>query len=232
MIEYGPYLTAFSIGLLGSVHCVGMCGGISSAISFGVPDVENNTKKLFLYHLIFNLGRISTYALLGVIAGLFEVVLVRLFGQSSSFYLRALTGLILIFIGLHLFGIKSGVNFLEEIGSKVWKLLLPLTKYFIPTKNLAQAYVVGGLWGGLPCGLVYSTLAYAIPQGNWVTSLVIMLIFGLGTMPSMLFMGTLSKKISHWVQAYSLKKIEGVTMVVFGIWTLIAAYKVKIGCCH
>lgn len=231
MMELGIYLTAFSIGFLGSLHCLGMCGGISGALAMGMKS-NNNSRQLILYNLCFNLGRVSTYALLGVVAGIFGVLLYKALGPVGGLVFRSISGIILILLGLHLCGIKSGLGHLEKVGARFWGLLNPLVKKLIPTTSAWKAYIVGLFWGGLPCGLVYSTLIYAITQGAWNVSALLMVCFGLGTIPAMFSTTLLFRKGVIHFSPKSLNRIGGCLIIIFGIWTLFAACKMQISGCH
>ncbi len=116
-------ISAFLVGLLGGVHCVGMCGGIVSAVSVHLPQHKSNLSFLLAY----NAGRILSYGLAGALAGLV--------GASSFFLahilpvqevLYAMSSLILIALGLYLAGLWHGVTYLENVGRMLWKVLQPI----------------------------------------------------------------------------------------------------------
>ncbi|HIG37242.1 MAG TPA: sulfite exporter TauE/SafE family protein, partial [Oceanospirillaceae bacterium] len=160
-------LAALVIGIAGGGHCIGMCGGISAALSLGVP----KGGKAIAYSLAFNLGRILSYAAIGALIGLGAQVL------QLNQYLNAslwLAGLMLVLMGLSIGQWWQGVKRIEHLGKFIWRWLQPLTKPLMPIKSVPQALALGGLWGWLPCGLVYSSLIWASSANDWQSSSLLM----------------------------------------------------------
>ena len=207
-------MSAFLVGLLGGGHCVGMCGGIVGAVSMHLP--QSKSKVTFL--LAYNAGRILSYTLAGAIAGLV--------GASSFFlnnvlpiqhFLYGISSVILIAVGLYLAGIWHGVTYLENAGNAIWKTLQPYSKRFIPVQNFKQAFLLGSLWGWLPCGLVYSVLIAAIATGNAMNGGLLMLAFGLGTLPTLLTMGMAAVRLKAVLQNIWVRRTSGLLVLVFGV---------------
>jgi sulfite exporter TauE/SafE len=207
-------MSAFLVGLLGGSHCVGMCGGIVGAVSMHLP--QSKSKVPFL--LAYNTGRVLSYTLAGVIAGLVG---------ASSFFLEhvlpiqhvlyGISSLMLIALGLYLAGIWHGVTYLENAGKAIWKILKPYSKRYIPVQNFRQAFILGGLWGWLPCGLVYSVLIAAIATGNTVSGSLLMLAFGLGTLPTLLTMGMAAVRLKTTLQNIWVRRASGMLVLGFGL---------------
>jgi sulfite exporter TauE/SafE len=213
MLEFS-LMSAFLVGLLGGGHCVGMCGGIVSAVSMHLP--QNKSKVPFL--LAYNVGRILSYTLAGAIAGLVG---------ASSFFLEhvlpiqhvlyGISSLILIALGLYLAGIWHGVTYLEGAGKAIWKTLQPYSKRYIPVQSFKQAFLLGSLWGWLPCGLVYSVLIAAIATGNAVSGGLLMLAFGFGTLPTLLTMGMAAVRLKTMLQNIWVRRASGLLVLGFGL---------------
>jgi uncharacterized protein len=207
-------MSAFLVGLLGGGHCVGMCGGIVGAVSMHLP--QSKSKAPFL--LAYNAGRILSYTLAGAIAGLVG---------ASSFFLQhvlpiqqllySISSLMLIALGLYLAGIWHGVTYLESTGKAIWKTLQPFSKRYIPVQNFRQAFILGGLWGWLPCGLVYSVLIAAIATGSAVSGGLLMLAFGLGTLPTLLTMGMAAVRLKTVLQNIWVRRASGLLVLGFGV---------------
>ena len=207
-------MSAFLVGLLGGGHCVGMCGGIVGAVSMHLP--QSKSKVPFL--LAYNAGRILSYTIAGAIAGLVG---------ASSFFLQqvlpiqhvlyGISSLMLIALGLYLAGIWHGVTHLENAGKAIWKTLQPYSKRYIPVQNFRQAFILGGLWGWLPCGLVYSVLIAAIATGKAVSGGLLMLAFGLGTLPTLLTMGMAAVRLKTVLQNIWVRRASGLLVLGFGI---------------
>ena len=221
MTEPLTLLSAFMIGLLGSTHCIGMCGGIANALAFSNA---SSTKNRLFYPLFYNIGRILSYAIIGIIAGSLGFTINQLLGPQGGVILRTITGLIMIALGLYLAGWWLGLRYLEQVGAKVWLKISPLTRKLLPINSTRQALNLGLLWGFLPCGLVYSTIALATFSGQWYQGGLLMLSFGLGTMPTMLVISSTSQQLSTFITKKKIRMIAGILVILFGLWTITPLY--------
>ena len=213
-------LAIFLTGLLGGVHCVGMCGGIVGAFSLQLP---GNGPRIS-YHLAANLGRLTSYVFIGLIAGALgsaSAFLSHLFPVEKVLYVLA--NLVLIALGLHLAGIWSGVLILESVGGGVWKRLQPLFKKLVPIQSLPQAFAAGMVWGWLPCGLVYSVLIAAVASGSALQGGATMLAFGLGTLPNLLLMGLFASQLQRFLARRRVRLAAGLIIVALGLFGLTRA---------
>jgi sulfite exporter TauE/SafE len=172
--------TAFLIGLAGSLHCIGMCGPI--AIALPVGDVSRT--RHVVGRVSYNLGRVLTYALLGVGAGLVgQTIRVSGYQQVLSIVLGSLILLAVILpgkFGAILFGSRLHARLFEPI-RRYWGRLFG-------QNSVRSMFVVGVLNGFLPCGLVYVALAGAATTGAPLPGALYMAVFGLGTFPVMFAM--------------------------------------------
>ena len=174
-------LSAFLIGIAGGVHCIGMCGGVISALRVVTPKDRNPLP----FTLSYNFGRIFSYTLAGAITGALgqmSATLVPVIGPV----LALLSGVMLLALAAYLGQWWQGLRHVEALGQHVWKHLQPLSKRFLPFKSVLSAFPYGVIWGWLPCGLVYSTLTWSLASGSAVNGAMIMLAFGLGTLPTLL----------------------------------------------
>jgi sulfite exporter TauE/SafE len=215
MSELLPLLvSALILGLLGGGHCLGMCGGLMGALTLAIP-AEQRGRRLRLL-LAYNLGRILSYALAGLLLGMAGWAL----GNSPlALGLRILAGLLLICMGLYLAGWWSGLTRIEGIGRLLWRHIQPQASRLLPVRSLPQALLLGALWGWLPCGLVYSTLLWAASQGNALDSALLMLAFGLGTWPVLLASGLLAERLNALLRR-RVRIAGGLLVILFGLWTL------------
>ena len=216
---YLSYPGAFLIGLLGSTHCLGMCGGISASLSMALPVGKGFRLRQTLLLLAFNAGRIGSYALIAALVALVSTSAAAQW-QSLGLVLRALAGLLLIFMGLSMGQWWQGIRYVERAGAPVWKRLSPLTRKFLPVHNVGQALALGALWGWLPCGLIYSTLGWAALQPTTGSAALTMVFFGLGTLPSMLATGYAAGWIRGLQNQMLFRKLTGALLIAFGLWTL------------
>ncbi|NSL55568.1 sulfite exporter TauE/SafE family protein [Uliginosibacterium aquaticum] len=214
------FLSVFLIGLLGGAHCIGMCGGIVSALSSPVPGAA----PVWSRQLAYNFGRIASYALIGGLVGaigsasmLFNRVL------PLQLMLFVLANLMLIGMGLYLMGFTRALAGVERGGQLLWRRIQPLSKRFLPVRSWRQALPVGFLWGFLPCGLTYSVLSLALVNGSAVRGAGLMLAFGAGTLPNLLFAGILLARYRNLVRSRSFRLVAGLVVLFFGIYGLIRA---------
>lgn len=209
-------LAALLVGFSGGVHCVGMCGGIVTALS-----LPTGKRQPFVFYLTYSLGRIASYAVAGALAGLLGSAAFlsdALYPLQQALYLLA--QLMLILLGLYLAGLNHAVLMLERWGGRLWTRLQPLFGRMLPVRNLRQALAAGALWGWLPCGLVYSVLVAALASGNAADGAALMLAFGLGTLPNLLVMAWLAERIKRVAQDKRVKFVAGMVVAGFGVWGL------------
>ncbi|WP_134675986.1 sulfite exporter TauE/SafE family protein [Ectopseudomonas khazarica] len=216
MLELAPLLvSALILGLLGGGHCLGMCGGLMGALTLAIPP-QQRARRLQLL-LAYNLGRILSYSAAGLLLGLAGWA-VR--GSAAEVVMRSLAALLLIAMGLYLAGWWSGLTRIEALGRGLWRYIQPLTRRFMPVSSLPRALVLGGLWGWLPCGLVYSTLLWASSQGDARVSALLMLAFGFGTWPVLLATGLAAERITALLRQRGIRMAGGLLVILFGLWTL------------
>ena len=210
----------FLVGLLGGVHCMGMCGGIASALAISQP----GTQRAWPLLLAFNAGRIGTYAVAGAAAGLAGSMSLFLNGVLPvQLAMYVLANLMLIGLGLYLFGITRYVTALERVGARFWKALRPALRRVMPANTIPRALALGALWGWIPCGLVYSVLATALLAGSAAQGAAVMLAFGLGTLPNLLFAGVLMRWLSTWRAGNFMRRVAGGLVLGMGLFGLLQA---------
>lgn len=209
------WLGAFMIGLLGAGHCIGMCGGIASAVALNGP--RQKVRVSFLY----NLGRISSYLVTGAIIGGAVASGVQLFGFGQGLtVLRAIAAVFILVLGLYLTGWWNGLLQLEKLGQGLWKKLSPLAGKLLPLKSPLYAYPVGFIWGWIPCGMVYSMVSWAAMSGSAINGLLIMGAFGLGTLPAMLLVGTGASSLLAFLRKPSSRKVFGIIMILYAFYSI------------
>jgi uncharacterized protein len=201
------FVAALLSGLIGSLHCLGMCGPIVLMLPVGTTSKGG----FLLSRLSYNLGRVITYAILGSICGLLgHLVILAGYQQALSIAVGAI--ILLAFIIPRRFICKISPAFIGNITNK----LTGLWGKLLNSPRAISLFVIGLLNGLLPCGLVYVALAAASTTGNAGNGLLYMAIFGLGTIPLMLifslFSGLLPNRIRLW--APKLIPIAAVTLAI------------------
>jgi len=207
----------FLVGLLGGAHCIGMCGGIVTALTVKVP----GEKPRWALHLAYNAGRITTYAAAGALAGGIgsaALLLDRIVPMQIVLFVIA--QLMLVALGLYLLGVSRYLDPFERAGRILWRRLQPAASMLFPIRTTPRAYAVGLLWGFLPCGLVYSVLVTALVTGSAANGALAMLAFGSGTLPSLLAVGALMPSLQRLRRAHIARQAAGGIVIAFGLFGL------------
>jgi uncharacterized protein len=235
----------FLIGVVGSVHCIGMCGGIVSALSaasparprFPVPVVVQGVRAAadagtgnlgraegMLRVASYNIGRIGSYAIAGALAGGLAQG-ARTFASLSSLQLAGywMANLMLVALGLYLMDAWRGLSHLESAGQLLWRRIQPLMKPLLPMDSAAKALALGGLWGWIPCGMVYSVLLTAMMTGSAASGAAVMIAFGLGTLPMLVGLGLLGTRLRALAQRRAIRVACGALVLAFGVLGLVRA---------
>lgn len=206
---------ALLMALAGSGHCMMMCGGIAGAFAGQI-----NARQL----LVYNLGRIASYAIAGaIIGGTFAEV--AGLTDNGLVVLRIVASIVIIAFGLYLGQWWLGLRYLEKLGQPIWRRLQPLAKTFRQQRSYPALWAAGMLWGWLPCGLVYSALSWSAVSGSATQGAALMAAFGIGTLPSMFAFGWLSRQLQQLLQSLGFRQFMGAVMVLYGLWTLIIALR-------
>jgi sulfite exporter TauE/SafE len=213
-------LTALAAGVLGSTHCLGICGGIAGALGASARAAADTRGGMLGLTVLFNLGRIIGYAIIGAIAGLVgagiaAAVNVPLWAALA----RGITGLLMVLIGLQIAFRWPLLRFVEQSGARFWARIAPLAKRLLPVRSAGGALLLGILWGWLPCGLVYSILLLALIGGDPLESATLMAMFGLGTLPAMTLTGLVATRMKLATANPSVRLLGGFVLVAFGVWT-------------
>lgn len=221
----------FILGLISTVHCLGMCGGIVGALTLSLPQsIRNDRWRMLPYVSAYNLGRLTSYVFLGAVFGLAGG---RLMGwlapQHGHTILQLVAAIVMVAIGLYLAGWFPKFALIENIGVPIWKRLEPLGKNLLPVRSPIKAYVFGIIWGWLPCGLVYSALIWTATSGSASRGALFMLAFGAGTLPSMLTAGIVAGWIARLSRLRYLRQIAGLTLIGLAIASVIVSQRHGLG---
>lgn len=203
---------ALAAGLLGGVHCAGMCGGIVGALSAAArgPALPRQ--------LAFNGGRVASYVVAGSLAGALGA-LARLSAPAFAMQLLlfAFANLLMLLLGLHIAGWGRALLRLEAVGNVLWRRLQPLARRLVPIDTAPRAAAAGALWGWVPCGLVYSMLALALASGDALSGAGVMLAFGLGTLPNLLAAGFAAQKLLAIRRVPWVRRAAGCAIMAFAV---------------
>lgn len=211
-------LGAFLMGLLGGVHCIGMCGGIAASLAGS----RRGRLPGWAGALAYSGGRIASYAVAGALIGSIggaTLLLERLLPVQIAMFVLA--NLVLVALGLYLAGWAGWFARLEGLGKGLWSLLQPAVRPLLPADSLPKALLLGALWGWVPCGLVYSLLATALLTGSPTGGAAVMAAFGAGTLPNLLAAGMILERARALSHRRALRMAAGGLVTGFGIVGLV-----------
>lgn len=212
-MTFALLIAAFAMGFFGSPHCLGMCGGIVTAFGLSMQELSPSKRRALI--AIYHVGRLLSYSILGIIAGLIGTALLQplMVGNSTP---RILLGLVLVFIGLSMLGLPF-LNKLERVGMRFWQWLSPLRQKVFPLTTFPRALGAGLLWGFLPCGLVYGALMMAVVGHGVISGAVLMFVFGLGTVPMLVATQETVGWLQQQIGKLRLRQLNGAIMMLSGI---------------
>lgn len=231
-MDYNTYVPFF-IGLASLLHCVGMCGGIIGALTMSLPQyVRENPLRLSSFIAAYNMGRISSYALVGSVLG-YVSMSTELFNPEYGRTLQIISALFLAAIGLYIAGWFPAFARVEKLGSPLWKYLEPVGRKLLPVKSHSQAYLFGMIWGWLPCGLVYSTFVWVLASSTSPTQAAFsMVLFGLGTLPGVMTAGILTGWLAQLRKAKWSRQVFGLLLISMALVSLYVLYSSQASAHH
>ena len=196
-----------------------MCGGMLGAMSMSLePRIRETPILLASFTLAYNLGRISSYVAMGFLFGLFgEVIRDSLMPENGLMVMRIIASLLIIAMGFFIAGWFPQFSIIEKLGAPIWRFLQPVGVRLLPVKNIGQAFLFGGIWGWLPCGLVYYALLISPANDGAINSALFMLFFGLGTLMPLMCAGIIVGKLARLRQSYKIRITSGVLLIVMGL---------------
>jgi len=202
-------------------HCIGMCGGIVIAYSSAKINPKKSWISQSIAHLFYNLGRVVTYTILGVIFG--SLGKVTAFSPTTKGILFLITGILMVLAGLSLLGKLGFLNAIEvSFSNKSW--FQKLFKKLMGTKSLLSFFSLGMLNGIIPCGLVYSFAIIAASTASPFWGGAVMATFGLATIPTLFLLGTVTKFLQKGNIRKIMMKISAFLVIAYGVFTMFKAY--------
>ena len=216
------FTSAFLLGLFSTVHCIGMCGGIIGALSLSLPvEIRNHKPRLFIFVTTYNIGRLLSYTLAGLIAGAVGTGVLASTGFDQGHVILQYVGVaMMVAIGIYLAGWLPQLAIVEKIGVPLWQKLEPIGRKLLPVASLPKALAYGMIWGWLPCGLVYFVLIWALTAGDALHGALMMLAFGLGTLPTLLTAGFMTSWVTRFARNPTARVIVGLLIIAMAIGSL------------
>ncbi|MEW6602027.1 MAG: sulfite exporter TauE/SafE family protein [Nitrospirota bacterium] len=205
------YLAAFTTGFIGGFgHCIGMCGPIIAAYSL---HGSSSRFDRLLSVVLYNTGRITTYMFIGAVMGLVGSF-VNVAGKMGGFQdiVAVVAGLFMIFMGLSISGLTGKAVWLEGRAGFIYKV----GNYILMEKSQWRYFPLGALFGFIPCGLSYSIFIASAGTGDFLSGMILALLFGAGTLPSLLLVGVAASYIRETLRGI-MYKTAGVVIIITGI---------------
>jgi sulfite exporter TauE/SafE len=206
-------ITPFTIGLIGSMHCIGMCGPIAIALP-----IRNKTGfKRALGIGLYNFGRVTTYALIGALFGIL----------GKSFYLAGIQRQVSVILGLLiLLSLLLPYSFSQKNKVLAWwnktfRNFYNEIAVLLKNSSFISLFMIGIINGFLPCGLVYLALAGALAQTEIIDGSLFMIFFGLGTVPAMYSIAWVSKYITLKTR----NRIRKASPILIGFFALLLIFR-------
>lgn len=200
---------AFSVGIIGSIHCVGMCGGIIAALTMGRSGIW--ITGLTLYHT----GRIFSYSLIGLLLGYVGHMFTGMSGISLAQQILSISaGLLMIFFALQVGGFIP-----EKFFQSIFSIPSGLLRKTAEGNSLLFWTLAGTANGLLPCGMVYAAGSLALKEAHMFHSMLIMAAFGLGTVPAMTGLAFIIRKWDPLTKGKFIK-VTALILILFGIFTI------------
>ena len=216
------FLLALTTGVLGGFgHCIGMCGPLVASYAL-VRDTERRTIFIRLApHLLYNLGRMTTYGFIGAIMGLsgsFVNVAGRLTGIQNV--VAVVAGVVMFFMGLSIVGVGGTTAWIEKHNLSV----LRMAQHILASSSTLRYYPLGLLLGLLPCGPSYTVFIASAGTGGLYPGMLTALLFGRGTLPALLVFGAVMSSLRAALRN-TIYRTSGVIVMIMGVYFLYRGLK-------
>jgi len=216
-------ISIITIAFMGSFgHCIGMCGGIVIAYSTAGLEKDRSRTAQAISHLLYSLGRVTTYTVLGAVFGILGGVVV--FNNTTNGILWLVAGVAMVIAGLSLLG-KLHVLKLFETSFASSKWYQATFKNLLQSESLLGFYLLGMLNGLLPCGFVYFFAITAASTASPVYGAFVMFIFGLSTIPALFSLGFFVGLFKQLKFRHVMTQLAALSVIIYGFYTLYNGYR-------
>lgn len=222
MLHNVDLLSLFVIAITASFgHCLGMCGGI--VLAYSQLHISNNFFIKLLSHFVYGFGRITTYAIIGMISAFIGSGFFLTQSTKGGFFIAI--GFIMILFGVFILFIPKVLAFLE-VNIASFGIFKNLFGFFLKKQSLASLYILGILNGAIPCGIVYFFAISASVSGGILNGALVMIVFGVATLIPMVLLGIFNSVLNLTKYKNIMNKISSILIILFGIWTIIKGFKI------
>jgi len=221
-VETVNLISVITIAFMGSFgHCIGMCGGIVIAYSSVGLERERSRFTQATSHMLYSLGRVTTYTALGAAFGMLGGVVV--FDNTTNGILWIVAGIAMVIAGLALLGKLHVLRFFESsFASSQW--YQTTFKRLLKSDSLIGFYLLGMLNGLLPCGFVYFFAITAASTASPVYGALVMFVFGLSTIPALFSLGFFVGLFNKVKFRHIMTQLAALSVIMYGLYTLYNGY--------
>jgi uncharacterized protein len=212
-------ISAMVMGLFGSLHCVGMCGGIMGVLTSSLStEIQSKRSLFYTYVGLLIAGRLTSYMAAGLLVGIIgEGLFQQLLDPDSVMLLRLVSTLMMVVVGLYIAGWFPGLALIERAGGPFWKMIEPFGRSLLPLSNPYQALGYGFVWGWLPCGMVYTALIMAFTLADPLMSSLVMLFFGVGTTPALFGVALFANRLLSLARRVEVRRWAGGGLIMLAL---------------
>jgi sulfite exporter TauE/SafE len=220
-MNWTALVSALALGLLGSAHCVAMCGGVVGLFCASNPIARGGAPPLHRM-LAYHAGRVVSYAGAGfVVGGASALTLSAVPTISAQYALRFFAGVVMVVVGLSTAGVLRAPLRWRGASLRVAAWFRKLAAPWIPVRTTAQAMALGIVWGWMPCGLLYGALGIAVASGSSRSGALAMLVFGLATSPALLALGAAANWAARPLRSPRVRAGAGLLVALSGALNLV-----------
>lgn len=227
---------AFITGLIGSVHCLVMCGGVATglaAASRGRDEAFGTGTAALQSAIALNIGRVLGYTVAGALVGGFGTAILSVLDADRSIMaMRLAVGIVLVLVGLRLIDGRDRLGRVGRIGQAVWPALRRLGRGLLPADRSWKQVALGSLWGWLPCGLSWSMLLAALFTVDLLHGALTMAAFGSGTLLAMIPLTWGSARLARRLAQPATRRTLGALVIAAGIITVAAPWLAQVPALH
>ncbi|MEW5831803.1 MAG: sulfite exporter TauE/SafE family protein [Campylobacterota bacterium] len=207
-----------SIAFAGSFgHCIGMCGGFIVAYSSTKIDASMSRTAQLLRHGAYNVGRVSSYVILGMVFGAIGSLLTFTMEMHGALFMFA--GAVMVITALGMFGVSSLIHALER-GFSSNALFKTLFSRLIKSKSIGSFFALGVMNGFFPCGFVFFFAAKAAASASVLDGGLIMAAFGLATVPTLLALGQSVSFFKEIAFRQTMNRIAASAILIYGLYSI------------
>ncbi|RAX53847.1 hypothetical protein CCY99_05555 [Helicobacter sp. 16-1353] len=215
-------ISLFFIALTASFgHCLGMCGGI--VLAYSQMKLQGNIFIRFISHFIYGFGRITTYAIIGMISAFIGSGFFLNQSTKGGFFI--IIGFIMVLFGIFLL-FSPKILALLEVNVANLRIFKKFFAFVLKKKSLFSFYILGILNGAIPCGIVYFFAISASVSGGILNGALVMIVFGVATLFPMVLLGIFNSMLNLTKYRNIINKLSFILIMFFGIYTIIKGFKI------